>query len=89
MLERSFIVKKWDFSRVKYLFSEKTSEKYEYSDRFIAFIIRTQCKDKVTGNLENQTYWFKHLVGSDILLDLSIPEKNSFLQYEQNKFRGN
>lgn len=54
----------------------------------IAFIIRMQCKDKVTGNLENQTYWLKHLVGTNLLLDLSIQEKNNFLQYEKNKFLG-
>ncbi len=46
---------------------------------YIAFIIRTQCKDKVTGSLENHTYWFKHLAGPNILLDLTILEKKQFL----------
>lgn len=49
-------------------------------DNKIAFIVRSNYYDKVTGSLENQTYWFKYIISEDRIYDLTVEERDTLIQ---------
>lgn len=46
----------------------------------IAFIVKSQYYDKVTGDQKEQVYWFKYIISEDEVYPLTIKEKNILVQ---------
>ena len=61
---------------------------FEYTDNTLvlekselAFILRTEYTDKVSGENQNKTFWYKYPIGSNAFNSLNLQEKTKLMPY--------
>lgn len=53
----------------------------------LAFIIRTEYIDRVSRELQNQTFWYKYPIGTNAFNDLNLQEKTELMPYYEDLIR--
>lgn len=51
----------------------------------IAFIVNCRYYDKVSGEMENQTYWFKYVISEDEIFDINSDERDIIIKNYRQK----
>ena len=64
---------------------------FEYTDNTLvlkkselAFILRTEYTDKVSGENQNQTFWYRYPIGSNAFNSLNLQEKTKLMPYYED-----